>query len=176
MASSSSSVTSLIRKAKRDINEEAKQKPEFGSGGSGEFYGGDQIHVVKKKEPSVVPFSGTGHRLTYKDMALEAVAASKDRRGATRQEIKQYIADKYEKKNGPLVTKALKTLSEDGVLEPGSTSSRFRVNVALKALKGAAMFVGKLKKKRKAKKADLRNKRAKFLERFGGKKKEKKAT
>jgi hypothetical protein len=72
---------------------------------------------------------------------------------------------KYAKK---LLTKALRTLSEEGTVVFGDTKSRFKLASKLKKLKSAATFVGKLKVKQK-KKAKLRADRAKMLDRLSKK-------
>jgi hypothetical protein len=101
-------------------------------------------------------------------MATEAVGAIKSRKGATVPEIRKYIADTHEieftKTRKTLLTKALRELSEDGILGFGNNKCRFKLASKVNKVRAAARFVGKLKVKQK-RKAKLRADRAKMLDR-----------
>ena len=131
--------------------------------GRGEFYANGAIKLSpanSMQEAARQDFGGVGRTLNYKGMVLTAVRELKeDRRGgASLPAIKKYCAAELGAKVPKLVTKAVRTLSEEGKLALGASAGRFKLAGGAVArgrarLKGAARFVGKLmvvREKRKA--------------------------
>ena len=126
--------------------------------GRGEFVEGGRVHVTPanaRQRQARTAFKGSGQKLGYKDMVLAAVSAINDRRGATLPAIKKFCIEEMGAKKPSLVTKAVRELSDtsDGRLTPGATTSRFRIASMGAKLQAATYFVGRMRVKRKQKRA-----------------------
>ena len=126
--------------------------------GRGEFVEGGRVHLSSanaKQRQARIAFTGNGRRLGYKDMVLSAVSSINDRRGATLPAIKKFCVEEFGAKKPSLVTKAVRELSDtsDGRLTPGTTKARFRVTSLGAKLQAATYFVGRMRVKRKQKRA-----------------------
>ena len=78
-------------------------------------------------------------KMSYLDMTIEAIQALKDRKGASRMAIAQWVQEHHQKEAGSAfnayLRAAIKRGLESGVLKEGQSAQRFRIGELPKAVK-----------------------------------------
>merc|ERR1719293_523490 len=111
--------------------------------------------------------------VTYLDMAIKAVQALKDRKGASRSAIARWIQINYNKEGGSAfnayLRAAIKKGMESGILKEGQSAQRFKIGVLPKVVKPKKKVASK--KKTSSKKKSGSKKKGSSKKKSGSKKK-----
>merc|ERR1712123_377063 len=114
-------------------------------------------------------------KITYLDMTIEAIQALKDRKGASRMAIAQWVQEHHQKEAGSAfnayLRAAIKRGLESGVLKEGQSAQRFRIGELPKAVKPKKKQTASSKKKSGSKKKGSSKKKTSSSKKGGSKKK-----
>merc|ERR1712123_187436 len=114
-------------------------------------------------------------KITYLDMTIEAIQALKDRKGASRMAIAQWVQEHHQKEAGSAfnayLRSEIKKGLESGVLKEGQSAQRFRIGELPKAVKPKKKQTASSTKKKAATKKKGSSKKKTSSSKKGGSKK-----